>query len=57
MVIEAQDLQALAVLANFCDYGGFDTPVEEIRDNKEYLAVPDYDWLEGALEELMGELI
>ena len=56
MVIEAQDMQALAMVANFCDYGGFDTPVEEIRDNKEYLAEPDYDWLEGALAELMAEL-
>ena len=57
MIIEEQDRTALAAFASFCDYSGFDTPVETIRDNKEYLAVPDYDWLETALSELMAELI
>ena len=57
MIIEEQDRTALAAFASFCDYSGFDTPVETIRDNKEYLAVPDYDWLETALSELMAELV
>lgn len=57
MIIEAQDRTAFSMLASFCDYSGFDTPVETIRENKEYLAVPDYDWMESALNELIAELI
>lgn len=54
MIIEAQDRRALSMLASFCNYSGFDTPVETIRENKEYLAEPDYEWLEATLEELVG---
>jgi hypothetical protein len=57
MIIDAQDRTALSMLVSFCDYSGFDTPIETIRENKEYLAVPDFDWLESALNELVAELM
>lgn len=54
MVIDAQDQKALTALAEFCNYGGFDTPVELIRTSKEYLAEPDYEWMEEALNEFLA---
>ena len=56
LILEARDAEALYRFANFCNYSGFDTPVEEIRDAKEYLAAPDFEWIETALNELVEML-
>ncbi len=55
LVTEARNAEALFALAEFCNYSGFDIPVETIRDSKEYLAVPDYDWVEANLTSLVAE--
>lgn len=55
LVIDARDMEALCEFAEFCNYSGFDTPVETIQANKEYLATPDYDWLETSMNELVSE--
>ena len=55
LVIEDRNVEALVALADFCNYSGFDTPIETIRDSKEYLAVPDYEWVEANLNNLVAE--
>ena len=56
MLIEEQNYQTLAMFVNYCNYSGFETPIAEIRVNKEYLGTPDYGWMEDALNELVDIL-
>ena len=56
LVIDAKDLEAFYQLANFCNYSGFDTPIETIKNSKEYMAVPDYNWLDTSLKEIVALL-
>ena len=53
LVIDARDYEALSMLVDFCDYGGFDTPIETIRRNGDYIAEPDWAWIEAGLEEFV----
>ena len=55
LIIEEHNAEALVALAEFCNYSGFDIPIETIRDSKEYLAIPDYDWVEANLNNLVAE--
>ncbi len=53
LILEQKDYRALAGFVAYCDYSGFDTPVSFIKSSKQYLAKPDYDWLEDSLNELV----
>lgn len=43
----------LADLVSYADYSGFDTPIETIEKNKQYMAKPDYEWIEKTLNDFI----
>ena len=56
LIIESRDAAALSYYASYCDYGGFEKSIESIEAEKEYLASPDWDWLEEAVQATVDEL-
>lgn len=51
LIISAQNRQALDLFADYCDYSGFDRSISSIEESKDYIASPDYDWMESTLDE------
>ncbi|MCR5566056.1 MAG: hypothetical protein K6F61_04330 [Clostridiales bacterium] len=56
LIIAARDAAALGHYVNFCDYSGFEKSIDLIESEKEYLAAPDWDWLEESVQGTVNEL-
>lgn len=57
LIIESRDAAALGYYVNYCDYGGFEKSIDAIGAEKEYLASPDWDWLEETVQATVDELV
>ena len=55
-IINFRDYDALALFAVYCDYSGFDFPVDEVEASGEYMAAIDYDWLEENMQQELALL-
>lgn len=51
LIIRDRNRLALSMFVNYCDYSGFDRSVSSIESSKDYIASPDYDWMERKLKE------
>lgn len=56
LIIHEQNADALKLFVNFCEYSGFDKPIESIEAEKNYMATPNNDWIEDTLQELVSAL-
>ena len=54
LIISARSSDALSLFVSYCDYSGFDRSVSSIEESMDYIAAPDYDWMEKALEETIA---
>lgn len=54
LIIKARNADALGLFVSYCDYSGFDRSVDSIKESMDYIAAPDYDWMEQALEETIA---
>ena len=53
LIIRDRNKSALSLFVNYCDYSGFDRSVSSIETSKDYIASPDYDWMEKKLKEIV----
>lgn len=51
LIIRDRNSSALDLFVNYCDYAGFDRSVSSIESTRDYIASPDYDWMERKLKE------
>ncbi len=56
LIIRDKNILALAQYAQYCDYSGFEQSMDSIRNSKEYLAAPDWEWLESAFRDMIDEM-
>lgn len=49
LIIQERNRDAMTLFVNFCEYSGFDRSVSSIQLSKDYIATPDYDWIEEQL--------
>lgn len=56
LIIKDRNRTALSYFVNFCDYSGFDRSISSIEESKDYIATPDYSWMEEELKELVQTL-
>ena len=56
LIIENRDAAALGYYVSYCDYGGFEKSISTIEEEREYLAAPDWDWLEETVQATVTEL-
>ena len=54
LIIRDRSRIALSYFVNHCDYSGFDRSITSIETSKDYIAVPDYDWMEQKLMEMIS---
>lgn len=53
LIIREKDRTALDLFVNYCNYSGFDRPLASIEQTRDYMAKPDYDWMEQELQEIV----
>ncbi len=51
LIIAEKNIDTLANFVDICDYSGFEEPISTIRAQKEYLADPDAEWMEKAIQD------
>lgn len=56
LIIRSRDRTALRFFVNFCDYSGFDRSISSIESSRDYIASPDYDWMEQTLNQVLDAL-
>ena len=56
LIISSRDIAALGHYVSFCDYSGFEKSIGLIEAEKEYLAAPDWEWLEESVQRMVNEL-
>lgn len=54
LIIRDRNRTALELFVSFCDYSGFDRSVDSIESSGDYIAAPDYDWMETHLQETVA---
>ena len=57
LIIASRDAIALSYYVKYCNYSGFEKTIDSIRESKEYLAAPDWDWLEKALKSTLNTML
>ena len=57
LIIAGRDAVALSYYVKYCNYGGFEKTIDSIRESKEYLAAPDWDWLEKVLKSTLNTML
>ncbi|MBR6442781.1 MAG: hypothetical protein IKS46_03755 [Clostridia bacterium] len=53
LIIGEENRLALGLFANYCDYSGFERPISDIEESGDYIATPDEEWMEKALQEVV----
>ena len=56
LIIDARDRNTLSLFVNYCDYSGFDRELSSIERSGEYIASPDYEWMDKNLKEMIDLL-
>ncbi|MBR6164716.1 MAG: hypothetical protein IKQ45_02160 [Clostridia bacterium] len=56
LIIQERNITALGQYVQYCDYGGFEKSMDSIRDEKDYLAAPDWEWQENTLQDMIYQL-
>ena len=51
LIIKDRNSIALSYYVNYCDYSGFERSIDSIGSSGDYIATPDYEWMEKALQE------
>lgn len=51
LIIKGRNYIAMSYFVNYCDYSGFDRSIDSIGSSGDYIATPDYEWMENALQE------
>ena len=51
LIIKDRNSTALNYFVNYCDYSGFERTIDSIKESGDYIADPDYEWMENALQE------
>lgn len=54
LIIRDKNIAALSLFVNYCDYSGFDRSVSSIESSGDYIASPDYEWMEQTLGGIVG---
>ena len=56
LIIRERSIPALAQYVQYCDYNGFEKSMDSIRDEKDYLAAPDWEGQENTLQDMISQL-
>ena len=51
LIINDRNAVALSYFVNYCDYAGFNRTIDSIESSGDYIADPDYEWMETTLQE------
>ena len=57
LAIEAQNISLLRMLIEQCNYGSFAESIDEVRDTLIYIAMPDQEWYDAGLQEVVDALL
>ena len=54
LIIKEMNRPALSLFVSYCDYSGFDRSISSIESERDYIAKPDYDWMEQILTDTVA---
>ena len=54
LIIKDMNRPALSLFVSYCDYSGFDRSISSIESERDYIAKPDYDWMEQILTDTVA---
>lgn len=56
LILRDENMNALSLFVAYCDYSGFDRSISSIEESGDYIASPDYNWIEENLQETVNRI-